>query len=309
MVFKCTICNYRTDDKSNINRHYKTKKHIENTTNKKDDENLSFICNECGKEYMYASGLSKHLKSGRCGTDVIKHLEEEYNKKLKAKELEIENQYLKRENTELKQFLQNKDSGSTTYNISIKNFIQQYYPDAPALEPIENYNLLEHKESTELMDTLIHKQTNGQLSEYLGDFLVKCYKKEDPTQQSIWNSDTARLTYIIKDLLASNDSCWNQDFKGVKTTNFIIKPLLQYLNTYVKDHIIKESNIFASLKGVKMYWHIDRIRTLSNIQKEIENGVLGGKILKYIAPYFYLKNRSIEGSDKQNDEQKLLEIE
>ena len=52
MKYLCKICEYKTNNKSNFNRHLKSKKHIKN----------SEIACECGKIYKTQNGLWKHKK-------------------------------------------------------------------------------------------------------------------------------------------------------------------------------------------------------------------------------------------------------
>lgn len=59
--FSCKICNYKTIRESQYERHVKTKKHKNNVINNGEDINKTYKCN-CGNEYKYASGLSKHKK-------------------------------------------------------------------------------------------------------------------------------------------------------------------------------------------------------------------------------------------------------
>lgn len=54
-VYICDKCNYKTERKSNYNRHIQSKKHIE-----KISDNSEYMCNICGKNYKYLSGLSRH---------------------------------------------------------------------------------------------------------------------------------------------------------------------------------------------------------------------------------------------------------
>ena len=53
MRYICKKCCYETEIKCNFNKHLKTKKHL--------NKNSKFVC-ECGKEYKYNTGLSKHRK-------------------------------------------------------------------------------------------------------------------------------------------------------------------------------------------------------------------------------------------------------
>jgi hypothetical protein len=60
---------------------------------------------------------------------------------------------------------------------------------------------------------------------YLGDIIIKYYKKENPKDQSIWNSDTTRLNYLIRELI-DTELTWTCDKAGLKVNEFIIIPLL-----------------------------------------------------------------------------------
>lgn len=67
--YYCKKCNYTTNDKSNLNKHLKSIKHIKRKQkhiklqNKKIKiyKNEGLICT-CGKQFSYASGLSRHKK-------------------------------------------------------------------------------------------------------------------------------------------------------------------------------------------------------------------------------------------------------
>jgi len=71
--YLCTDCNYRTDKKQHFNRHLDTIKHITSVQNNKSIINHKYIC-ECGKAYIYKSGLCKHKKKCNYNLD-----ENEYN--------------------------------------------------------------------------------------------------------------------------------------------------------------------------------------------------------------------------------------
>ena len=43
---------------------------------------------------------------------------------------------------------------------------------------------------------MLHR--DGNLLRYLGKLLIKRYKKEDPHKQSVWNSDTPRMSFLIR---------------------------------------------------------------------------------------------------------------
>jgi hypothetical protein len=303
-----------TCDKSNYNKHINSSSHSKLSHNDNivtiNDNNkvLNYKCDKCDKIFSYRSGLSRHKKDcNKISTD---------NDHLKTEKLELEvkilkdtlenyqsviSKYEKMNGQLLKYVSQNKPSNTTnnTYNISVKNYIQQNYSDAPALEGIQDYSKLMF-EDNEFMETLAYNFNNNTLHKYLGDFIVGYYAKEDPSQQSLWNSDVSRLTYIIKELLVNNESNWNHDFKGVKVKSYVINPLLRYIKKSINEYWIThidhvKSGDFESIKRIQeIYISIHKIKQI------IDNGILADDIVRYIAPKFYMDKRDLV-SDQIND--------
>jgi hypothetical protein len=60
--YRCQFCNYKTEISSNFNKHLKTESHINIVENYLKTNNKISKCEKCGKEYKFASGLSKHKK-------------------------------------------------------------------------------------------------------------------------------------------------------------------------------------------------------------------------------------------------------
>ncbi len=296
MVYKCEQCEYETDVKSNLERHKKSLMHMQSTENNNGD----YICSKCGKHFLHFSSLSRH-ENYRCikmksELDIIKIQLVEYQASIKAQKVELENEYLKKElsivkqqNTELKTYIDNNKL-NPTYKVSVKNYVQQNYPDAPALEPISDYSKLEY-EDNEFIDTLTYNHNHSCLHKYLGDFIIKYYKKENPSEQSLWSSDTARLTYVIKELLANKKSSWNHDYKGVKTKDYIVNPLLNYVKGYIEEYWIKHIDDCLAMKHGNLIKFNNIYNTIYKIKKDIENDILAGDIVRYIAPYFYMNKK------------------
>src|SRR5207249_8087833 len=127
-------------------------------------------------------------------------------------------------------------------------YIATNYKTAPALQALDDYSQIQQKyNDSKFIETLIYNFNHNKLDKYLGDMIIKFYKKEDPSQQSLWNSDTSRLTYIIKELLNNNNSDWLVDKKGIKTCNYIIDPLLQYIDVIIKKYLNKKSKKIVRL--------------------------------------------------------------
>ena len=64
----CVFCEYQTGNKSNYNKHLSTKRHQNNVPRQK-SQRSHHICVDCGKSYLYASGLWKHQK--KCMNSIV----------------------------------------------------------------------------------------------------------------------------------------------------------------------------------------------------------------------------------------------
>lgn len=196
----------------------------------------------------------------------------------------------------------NTNSHNTTYNISVKNYVQRHYPNAPALMGMADYSRLTYDDNgkenkDEFVDTLVYEHKNSALHKYLGDFIVGYYKKENPSEQSMWTSDTSRLTYIIKELLFNKKSIWNHDYKGTKTKNYIVTPLLQHMKKYLDEYWIEHLKHFKTTNLDNLN-KLDAIyRNIYDIKKNVDNGTLSNDIIRYMAPHFYMDKKNINGKD------------
>ena len=70
--FRCKKCDYLTSNKFDWNKHLSTTKHqngniMVTNGNKNGNTVLKYACDNCGKEYKYRSGLSRHKK--KCISD------------------------------------------------------------------------------------------------------------------------------------------------------------------------------------------------------------------------------------------------
>lgn len=297
MIYECKTCNYESTHRIQYERHLATKKHRELNR---------YICSSCSSTYAHASGLSKHKKI--CGK------KEEIHKQKHEQDHEMVEEFIKQS----KQHVNNKNdinnseitnsfntthnSIHTTNNISIKTYIVNKFQNAPALEPLKDYSIIEKYEpllleydDIEFIDVLIRYSNDKLLDKYLGDFLIKYYKKEKPEDQSLWNSDTSRLTYIIKQLLHNKTSDWIVDKKGIKISEYIISPLLNYIKKLINDYITKitDYNFFINHTQDECTDLFFKIQSANVLSRSIDDGIVANKIIKYIAPYFYLDIKTL----------------
>jgi CDGSH-type Zn-finger protein len=77
-LYSCDKCQYKTNNKTEYNRHLSTQKHEMDTL---DTSENAFVC-KCGKSYKYSQGLSKHKKvcnnegSNKIITELVKQNKE-----------------------------------------------------------------------------------------------------------------------------------------------------------------------------------------------------------------------------------------
>lgn len=242
---------------------------------------------------------------------IIKLLEN----KLESSENEInhfqkETEYFQKEMEYYKMML--NEAGKMMHkSVSALTYIAMHYKDAPGLtmiEPNEALKLITDDKSndTKVMRTILEKFEDKKLIEYIGDRIIEIYKKDNPNEQSIWNSDSSRLTYIIKEILnnsSANDleSCWKVDKKGHKTKKFLIDPLLNKIKKMLIDYQIIMMRNMQKKTIENMTRDLDKTgqdfesdsdidddiinshKLTSKLVKTITKGTLTRKILKYIS--------------------------
>lgn len=281
--FICELCNYETGIKSNYNRHINTSTHqqLSKAHNELNEAQKVYIC-KCSKEFKYASGLSKHKKKCTFKSD---------NNSSEFKEvIELLKQLLNNQPQNITN--NNNSNNNTNYKLSVKNYVQKNYPNAPALAAPSDYAKLTY-ENQELIDTLLFHYRHKALHTHLGEFIIGYYKKDDPALQSVWASDVSRLTYVIKESLAGTESIWNHDPKGAKTKKFIISPMLKHIRNYLDEYWDKLVAMPIKMKNGKV--DVDAMdkrqnicNTIHEVKLNIDTDVLADDILKYIASYLHI---------------------
>jgi hypothetical protein len=60
--YTCKICDFHSNNKKDLNRHFLTQKHITKQMGEFPQNEINFTCN-CGKIYKHKSSLCKHKKT------------------------------------------------------------------------------------------------------------------------------------------------------------------------------------------------------------------------------------------------------
>ncbi len=326
-MYQCSLCNYNTTDKSNINHHNKTKKHINNKETyekkiKEENENELLI-----------------LKQKKIDELEKKLIEVEKEKELLIKEKEIEKLEMKAQiYKELSEKPKNVNNG-----IIINNnltYVNKHFKDAPPLKKITNYMLngIDLEDDTQidkLTENIIYSYKNNCLHKLIGDHIIENYKKDDIKLQSFHATDVARRKYLVKlednmgylyeessdeidnynpeisesdisedeeyndikkeydnekkVLIKKSKSKWTNDNEGVKISYLLFEPLIKKIIRQLRKKCRNYNNeLKKNISKVPTKKETERFEVLSGILKEIDKDKLKKNINNYIAPYFGL---------------------
>ncbi len=321
-MYECLICNYITDDKSNLRHHNKSNKHILNI----EKELLKIKDDEIEK-----------LKQKLVNIEKEKELEL-LNKDKEIEKLVVTAKIYK----ELSEKAKNINNGIIiNANTNNLNYVNKHFKNAPPLKKISNYTLngIDLNDDTQidkLMENIIYLHNNKCLHKVIGDHIIKHYKKDDLQLQSFHATDVSRRKYLVKleDNLGylydessdeiddynpdnsesdtdtddnydevkkdyestikikKNKSKWTNDNNGVKLEYLLVEPITKKVIRLLKKKC-KEYNqeMKRNTKKIPTVDEIKRFEVLADILKEIDRDKLKKNINNYIAPYFVLDKK------------------
>ena len=321
--YECTICDYSTSNKADHIKHNNTKKHIKKMNNaiiiqnndnnrihmdpiwipygshmdhkKNDICEKNYMCNYCNNKFSGANNLARHKKA----CSVKSNMDKEYELKLiemqnKIDSLEKDVVHKDREMNCYKTMLM-EAGGLVKKSVSALTYSVKNYNDAPALQTITMQDIGNFKgTSDKIVEDVLSAYKHKTLGVYLGDIILHICKKDDPSAQSIWNTDDNRLTYLIKELFNNKSSNWIVDKKGIKTKTYLIDPLLSYIKesiiSYQKNFIIPDLNN----NSVELEFILDNNKKIISIINDIDDGIVSKDILKHISSHLKFSNKTIE---------------
>ncbi len=288
---KCTYCNLTFTRIDNLTRHQNKR-----CLNKKLEEQQNLHKKEINEVKIDSILREKEL--------IQKQLEEAKKEK---EELKKEKDELKKEKEEEKKKLEdqllyyrdvayNTNKIENDSNMTNLNFINKHYADAPALEGPKNLHKLFNADKTanpevyyaKLAQELGSHHRLNILHKVISDFIVKEYCKEDKSKQSVWNSDSSRLNYIIKECI-QKDKIWIMDKNGKTLLDKVIKPILEY----IKIDVAEAADYVISFKKNKKISNseIEDHKALLEIGYNIINNSLQEEILKELTQHFNINQK------------------
>ena len=241
--FICEKCNFICSKKSNYNKHLSTAKHKKITNDNKmitDDakiENILFQC-ICGKDYRYASGLSRHKKF--CNftqflpieniQTTIEHVEPNAAELMVlVKELMTQNAELQNTMREMIPHIGNYNNNNTnshnTFNIQM--FLENECKNAISIQ--------DFIKSIEInMSHLVAISKDGYVDS-ISNVLIQALNQLSVTDRPLHCTDLKREIIYIKD-----DSKWNKSTADATPMNHVINSIenkhFDQVKLYVREH-------------------------------------------------------------------------
>ena len=303
-IYICELCDFKCTKKSNYEKHKLTAKHRRHFFCEKKCRsiNIEFIC-ECGRKYMYESGLSRHRKkcnfvldlnlSSQNNENIVKNSDffkknneniiiskpDDISKDLIVKVLQ--------ENTDIKEILikqfetmQNQQKALEDQHLQLKELIPKVGNNNTITNVKQKFNINiflneQCKDALNLEDFI--KQINISLenldttkskglTEGLSNLLIENINKLSVYQRPVHCTDTKRETLYIKE----ND-VWEKDRDKTRIKS-AIKDLtkIQYKN--IKQWI--DANPDYMDDPDKQEYFIDLVRRCSSDLDEVDNKVI-----------------------------------
>lgn len=315
--FVCKICNYSAQYEKDLAKHFKTQKHTRLANNhkliKQEIEDCNDVmCSNCGLFFSSNYSLSRHQKNKVCFKKRPKYekiVQEDCTNQtevlieLVKSQQEIINQSSKREEQllEIIKTLKPQTVNNNYGPINIQ-YIMQNYKDAPTIKALTHDEIqqIEHKPDNTLIDCIAFHQRHKTLHKYIGDIIIDHYKTSDPAQQSLWNSDSSRLHYIVMMELQSNSKDWIRDKEGQQVVKEVIRPILQFIKKEIEEFYQRPVDI-NDLSRSEIENMVEKRQLLSVVINDIDDKHLEQRILKYISPKFSPTNIIKEDDDEENE--------
>lgn len=304
----------------------------------------NFTCKLCNLKLGCRSNYYRHVRD-KCPVKILHEETKQYYEKLLEnirEKLEMTNEELKTTREELimtkndllkilsddRTYLQNaQQTAASTIDKSVDalKFLSVYRKTAPELKQLTQEKaqaLLTHE--TKLYDYLLYYNTEDKLDEYIGDIILKYIKKEDPDEQSVWNSDVSRLTYLIREIVDESPT-WLRDPNGAMFDKKIISPFIDEIHEYLNkclysknpkevklvdkfkmkmDHSTDESDEYAEREMMR------RRRDILSSMRTLKNTKFKKKLSEYIASRILLHKMKNNSKDKksniEDDDSKII---
>jgi len=239
MKYTCENCNFKTNRNSNFQNHLITRKHLYLSDNKNSKINPT------------NNGSGNSNGNGNDNYDILLQKEvTELKFEIERKNFEIEKIKLKNQITEEKlkstetinemlkkdkehnNFIQKENTQIIKTSMNALSFVKSQFYNAPPLHYFnKTKNLFIHKKNTK-GEVIINYYKKKKLVQYIGNELLKEYKKNNPHEQSFWSSDTVRKNMLFNKQMTNKKTKWIQDKSGLQIANYAIDPIIKSIKIH-----------------------------------------------------------------------------
>lgn len=176
-------------------------------------------------------------------------------------------------------------------SISTIEYLTKHMNSAPVLKPIEDMTIIQKSEGNgefEVADIAMYHCKKNTLHKYIGNIIIAYYKEEDnPGQQSIWTTDVARLSYVIRQNAGKNE-IWVEDKSGLKVKETIIVPMLEYMSKSLQKKLNSTGEASTKEDLERIGDMTDVLQKIGSLQNKKQISTLAQQVNRYIAGHFYL---------------------
>ena len=148
---------------------------------------------------------------------------------------------------------------------------------------------MQEKKEEIYVEKLLSLFKNDKLVEYIKDIIVPLYKEGDPKQQMVWNTDAARLNYVIREIVGKQPE-WISDKKGLKVTKYVIKPITELMaemtKKYSKNYYKNTLECNNSLEEMKE--HAEKHHLAIGLIHDLLKGEINANVCQILCPEFHL---------------------
>ena len=347
MKYTCHCCNYETEYKSSIDKHKLTNKHITKYKTNKYCEICQKIFSTIGNYKIHYNrehviniqdiqvfipiqnikidkidkkSYEKSHENSNIQLNKIKKIVNDSNCEIK----EVIHDEINKSNKEVVQVVSNAINKAS----SLIKYLMEYHQSTPPLARLNqkeglrilriDYKCpLNKKEDIYALEkTFISDYRNNLFVRNICKSILNIVNYKYPEKQPIWNTDCSRYNYVIK---TSMDK-WDEDKAGIKFTDFVIKPLLQYISDLICIYRTNklEQTYVKNFSPDAVQEYLLQIQATYKLESDVDRDNLIKPILKELSPYLrYLESEleELENKDKlneleqQNNLEKLEELE
>ena len=221
----CDICQFITGNKKDFDRHNATRKHLEGVKWYQNDNNFTHftpkhIC-DCGKNYNYISGLSRHKKVCKYQEKIIPEYTDITSLTNIVLDVVKQNHEITNQNQELqKQLLEICKKGTITnsqINSNNKTFNLQIFLNEQCKDAM---NIMDFVDSLKIQLTDLENVGKLGFVDGLSNIIVKNLNALDVTKRPVHCSDSKREVLYIKD-----ENRWERENEEKKKLKKAIKQI------------------------------------------------------------------------------------